>query len=50
MEKVYIKFLNKDKGFAEDKKTFTGANAFDDAVKWAKENFENFNMDMINYE
>jgi hypothetical protein len=30
-ESFYIEFLNKDKNFQKDKKTFIGPNAFDDA-------------------
>ena len=44
---VYIEFLNKDKGFKKDIKHF---NSYEKAVKWAKENFEKFNPDMIKYE
>lgn len=43
---VYIKYMNKDKGFNEDKKTFK---SYDDATKWGRENLEKFNPDMINY-
>jgi hypothetical protein len=43
---IYIEFLNKKKGFAKDTKHF---DSYADAVKWGKENFENFNMDMIKY-
>ena len=46
-ETCYISFLNKKKGFAEDKKTFEGADAWNDAVKWGRKNLENFNIDMI---
>lgn len=49
-ETVYIDFLNKDKGFRPDRKYFKGKNAYDSAVKWAKNNFEKFNPDMIHYE
>ena len=43
---VYIEYLNKDKGFKKDRKEFK---TYEDAVKWAQKNFENFNRDMINY-
>ena len=46
-EKVYIDFLNKKKGFKQDRIKF---NSYEDAVKWAKKNFEKFNPDMIKYE
>ena len=46
-EKVYIDFLNKKKGFKKDRIKF---NSYEDAVKWAKKNFEKFNPDMIKYE
>jgi hypothetical protein len=46
-EKVYIDFLNKKKGFKQDRIKFT---SYEAAVKWAKKNFDNFNSDMIKYE
>lgn len=46
-EKVYIDFLNKKKGFKQDRIKFT---SYEAAVKWAKTNFDNFNPDMIKYE
>jgi hypothetical protein len=46
-DKVYIDFLNKKKGFKQDRVKF---NSYDAAVKWAKKNFEKFNHDMIKYE
>jgi len=46
-EKVYIDFLNKKKGFKQDRIKF---NSYESAVKWAKKNFEKFNTDMIKYE
>jgi hypothetical protein len=46
-DKVYIDFLNKKKGFKQDRIKF---NSYEDAVKWAKKNFEKFNPDMIKYE
>jgi hypothetical protein len=45
-EEVYIEFLNKEKGFKKDIKNF---NSYEEAVKWARENFEKFNSDMIKY-
>ncbi|MEI7960731.1 MAG: hypothetical protein WCI04_00185 [archaeon] len=44
---VYIEFLNKDKGFKKDVKHFK---SYEEAVKWARENFERFNPDMIKYQ
>jgi hypothetical protein len=46
-DKVYIDFLNKKKGFKQDRIKFSSYKA---AVKWAKKNFEKFNHDMIKYE
>jgi len=46
-EKVYIDFLNKKKGFKQDRIKF---NSYEDAVKWAKKNFDKFDRDMIKYE
>jgi len=46
-EKVYIDFLNKKKGFKQDRIRF---NSYEAAVKWAKKNFEKFSPDMIHYE
>ena len=46
-EKVYIDFLNKKKGFKQDRIKF---NSYEDAVKWARKNFDKFDRDMIKYE
>jgi hypothetical protein len=46
-EKVYIDFLNKAKGFKQDRIKF---NSYEDAVKWARKNFDKFSPDMIKYE
>ena len=46
-DKVYIDYLNKQKGFKQDRIKF---NSYEEAVKWAKKNFEKFNPDMIKYE
>ena len=46
-EKVYIDFLNKKKGFKQDRVKF---NSYEAAVKWARKNFEKFDPDMIKYE
>lgn len=46
-EKVYIDFLNKKKGFKQDRIKF---NSYEDAVKWARKNFDKFSPDMIRYE
>lgn len=43
---VYIEFLNKEKNFTKDKKSFK---TYEDAVKWARKNFDKFNPDMIRY-
>jgi hypothetical protein len=46
-EKVYIDFLNKKKGFKQDRIKF---NSYEDAVKWARKNFDKFSPDMIKFE
>jgi len=46
-EKVYIDFLNKAKGFKQDRIKF---NSYEAAVKWARKNFEKFSPDMIKFE
>jgi hypothetical protein len=46
-EKVYIDYLNKEKGFKQDRIKF---NSYEDAVKWARKNFDKFSPDMIKYE
>jgi hypothetical protein len=46
-DKVYIDFLNKAKGFKQDRIKF---NSYEDAVKWARKNFDKFSPDMIKYE
>ena len=44
-EQFYIKFLNKDKNFTEDRKYF---NTWDEAKLWATTgNFEKLHPDMI---
>lgn len=45
-EKVYIKFMNKDKGFKRDMKEF---DSYEEAIEWGKKNIDNFNTDMVNY-
>ena len=45
-EEVYIKFMNKDKGFKQDMKEF---NSYEEAIEWGKKNIDNFNTDMVNY-
>ena len=45
-EKVYIDFLNKKKGFKQDRIKF---NSYEAAVKWAKKNLEKYDEDMIHY-
>lgn len=44
---IFIEYLNKDKNFTVDKIYFEN---YKDAVQWGKDNFENFNLDMIKYE
>lgn len=43
---VYIEYLNKDDRFKPMKKYFT---SYSDAVKWGKEQFEKFDVDMVKY-
>lgn len=45
-QECYIEYLNKDKRFKKDVINFS---SYEEAVKWAKENFEKFDPDMINY-
>ena len=40
----YIDFLNKEKGFKQDR---IGFSSYELAVKWAKTNFDKFSHDMI---
>lgn len=48
MEEQYIiEYLNCKKNFQKDSVPFQGPHSYDDAVKWGKENLENFNLDMI---
>ncbi len=46
-ETYYISYLNKKNNFKQTDKEFTGANAYEDAIKWGRENLGNFNTDMI---
>lgn len=45
----YIRYLSKKHNFRQIDKTFEGANAMQDAIKWGKANLENFNLDMVQY-
>jgi hypothetical protein len=45
-DEVYIKFLNKNKGFKTDVKHFK---SYEEAVKWARKNFDKFDPDMIKH-
>lgn len=45
-DEVYIDYRNKDKNYKTDRKSFK---SYDDAVKWARKEFESFNPDMIGY-
>ena len=40
----YIDYLNKDKNFSRDRIYF---DTYEDAEKWARQNFEKFHPDMI---
>jgi hypothetical protein len=46
-EKVFIEFLNKDKGYKMDRKYF---NSYQEAERWARNNFDKFDTDYIRYE
>lgn len=46
-DKVYIDFLNKEKGFKKDRKYFK---SYEEARKWALKNFDKFHPDMIKTE
>jgi hypothetical protein len=46
-DKVYIDFLNKEKGFKKDRKYFK---SYEEARKWALKNFDKFDPDMIKTE
>lgn len=46
-EHYIIEYLNCKKNFQKDSVKFKGPLAYDEAVKWGKENLENFNLDMI---
>jgi hypothetical protein len=41
----YIDFLNRNKNYSRDRKYF---DTYEDAKKWALENFDRFDQDMIN--
>lgn len=46
-EKVFIEYLNKDKGYKMDRKYF---NSYQQAERWARDNFDKFDSDYIRYE
>ena len=46
-EKVFIEYLNKSKGYKMDRKYF---NSYQEAERWARNNFDKFNTDYIRYE
>mgnify|MGYP000654553496 CR=1 FL=1 len=46
VNEAYIDYMNKDKGFKTDRKYFK---TYEDAEKWARNEFERFNPDMISY-
>jgi hypothetical protein len=46
-ERVYIDYLNKAKGFKNDRKYF---DSYEEAVIWARKNFDKFDSDYIKYE
>jgi len=46
-ERVYIDYLNKAKGFKNDRKYF---DSYEEAITWARNNFDKFDSDYIKYE
>jgi hypothetical protein len=45
-DECYIDYLNKENGFKKERKYFK---TYEDAVKWARDNFEKFHPDMIHF-
>lgn len=45
-QKVYITFMNKDKGFKKEDKYF---DSYEEAEKWGRKELDNFHPDMISY-
>ena len=45
-----ISYLDKNNRHKETKKEFFGKNAYEEAMKWGKENLDNFNLDMLRLE
>ena len=46
-EKIFIEYLNKNKGYVMDRKYF---NSYEEAESWARDNFDKFDNDYIKYE
>jgi hypothetical protein len=46
-EKIFIEYLNKKKGYVMDRKYF---NSYEEAERWARDNFDKFDKDYIKYE
>lgn len=46
-EHYIIEYLNSKKNFQKDSMQFQGPNSYEQAIKWGKDNLENFNLDMI---
>jgi len=46
VNKVYVDYMNKKKGFRPDRKYFK---TYEEAEKWGRKEFERFNSDMIGY-
>jgi hypothetical protein len=44
---IFIEYLNRDNNFTVDKIYFDN---YEDAKAWAKNNLDNFNLDLIKYE
>jgi ddrB-like ParB superfamily domain/Family of unknown function (DUF6496) len=48
-EIVYVSYMNKDKGYTNDKKFFKGPDAYQQATEWGRSEFEKWNPDFISY-
>jgi hypothetical protein len=45
----FILFLNSKKKFRKEQQNFYGEKAYSEAVKWGRENLENFIIDMVHF-
>lgn len=46
-EKLKMEYLNSKKNFQKDFMEFEGTDAYEQAIKWGRNNLENFHIDMI---